>query len=74
MLQVCWLDMPKFLPTLDLSCHFGIFFPDLHLFVPFIQWNDRIHITGNGRFLLKPYIFTQILTQDTSLGIPWFPS
>jgi hypothetical protein len=32
--------------------------PERELFVPIIQWIDRTHITGNARFLLKPYMFT----------------
>jgi hypothetical protein len=29
---------------------------DSCLFVPIIQWVDRTHVTGNGRFSLKPYM------------------
>ena len=32
--------------------------PETQLFVPIIQWIDRTSITGNGRFSLKPYMFT----------------
>ena len=32
--------------------------PHRQLFVPIIQWIDRTHVTGNGRFSLKPYMFT----------------
>ena len=32
--------------------------PSRQLFVPIIQWIDRTSVTGNGRFSLKPYMFT----------------
>jgi hypothetical protein len=32
--------------------------PIQQLFVPIIQWIDCTHITGNGRFSLKPYMVT----------------
>jgi hypothetical protein len=38
--------------------------PTRQLFVPIIQWIDRTHITGNGRFLLKPYMFTPAIFKE----------
>ena len=32
--------------------------PKRQLFVPIIQWVDRTHVTGDGRFSLKPYMFS----------------
>jgi hypothetical protein len=32
--------------------------PAREFFVPIIQWIDRTHITGDGQFSLKPYMFT----------------
>ena len=32
--------------------------PAKQLFVPIIQWIDRTHVTGNGRYTLKPYMFS----------------
>ena len=34
------------------------------LFVQIIQWIDCTHITGNGRFLLKPYMFTPAIFKE----------
>jgi hypothetical protein len=38
--------------------------PIRQLFVPIIQWIDRTHITGNGRFLLKPYMLTPAIFKE----------
>ena len=38
--------------------------PTRQLFVPIIQWIDRTHITGNGWFLLKPYMFTPAIFKE----------
>ena len=39
--------------------------PSRELFVPIIQWIDRTSITGNSRFLLKPYMFTPAIFTET---------
>jgi hypothetical protein len=38
--------------------------PTRQLFVPIIQWIGRTHITGNGRFSLKPYMFTLAIFKE----------
>ena len=38
--------------------------PTRQLLVPIIQWIDRTHITGNGRFSLKPYMFTPAIFKE----------
>ena len=39
--------------------------PAREFFVPIIQWIDRTHITGDGRFSLKPYMFTPAIFTET---------
>jgi Plavaka transposase len=39
--------------------------PTRQLFVPIIQWIDRTTVTGNGRFSLKPYMFTPAIFNET---------
>ena len=39
--------------------------PTRQLFVPIIQWIDRTSVTGNGRFSLKPYMFTPAIFKET---------
>ncbi len=38
--------------------------PIQQLFVPIIQWIDRTHVTGNARFLLKPYMFAPAIFKE----------
>ena len=39
--------------------------PTRGFFVLIIHWVDRTHITGNGRFTLKPYMFTPAIFTET---------
>ena len=39
--------------------------PHRQLFVPIIQWIDRTVVTGNGRFSLKPYMFTPAIFTES---------
>lgn len=39
--------------------------PTRQLFVPIIQWIDRTSISGDGRFSLKPYMFTPAIFKET---------
>ena len=39
--------------------------PECQLFVPIIQWIDRTSVTGNDRFLLKPYMSTPAIFKET---------
>ena len=39
--------------------------PMRELFVPIIQWIDRTSVTGNNRFLLKPYMFTPAIFTES---------
>ena len=34
------------------------------LFAPIIQWIDRTTVTGNDRYLLKPYMFTLAIFKE----------
>ncbi len=38
--------------------------PTRQLFVPIIQWIDRIHVTGIAHFLLKPYMFAPAISKE----------
>ncbi len=39
--------------------------PSRQLLVPIIQWIDRTSVTGNGRFSLKPYMFTPAIFTES---------